>query len=74
MSWKLSRTVLRGGTNSNVGPLLGSETWNDWGLYQFVIKGNKLYQSTGISGQYGIGAFDTDGTYLYDVDGQVFKA
>jgi hypothetical protein len=23
VSWKLSRTVLRGGTNSNVGPLLG---------------------------------------------------
>jgi len=26
VSWKLSRTVLRGGTNSNVGPLLGKKT------------------------------------------------
>ena len=26
VSWKLSRTVLRGGTNSNVGPLLGMKT------------------------------------------------
>jgi putative SOS response-associated peptidase YedK len=26
VSWKLSRTVLRGGTNSNVGPLLGKRT------------------------------------------------
>jgi hypothetical protein len=25
VSWKLSRTVLRGGTNSNVGPLLGEK-------------------------------------------------
>src|SRR5216683_3836411 len=25
VSWKLSRTVLRGGTNSNVGPLLGKK-------------------------------------------------
>jgi hypothetical protein len=29
VSWKLSRTVLRGGTNSNVGPLLGLfEKWH----------------------------------------------
>ena len=26
VSWKLSRTVLRGGTSSNVGPLLGKKT------------------------------------------------
>jgi hypothetical protein len=26
VSWKLSRTVLRGGTNSNVGPLLDQRT------------------------------------------------
>ena len=27
MSWRLSRTVLRGGTNSNVGPLLGRQRY-----------------------------------------------
>jgi hypothetical protein len=27
VSWKLSRTVLRGGTNSNVGPLLGRQRY-----------------------------------------------
>jgi hypothetical protein len=48
--------------------------WNAWGLDQFVIKGNHLYEATGINGEYGIGAFDTNGTDLFDVDGQVFKA
>jgi hypothetical protein len=51
-----------------------SAIWNAWGLDQFVIKGNNLYEATGINGEYGIGAFDTDGTDLFDVDGQVFKA
>jgi hypothetical protein len=51
-----------------------SVIWNAWGLDQFVIKGNHLYEATGINGEYGIGAFDTNGTDLFDVDGQVFKA
>jgi hypothetical protein len=51
-----------------------SGIWNAWGLDHFVIKGNNLYENTGINGEYGIGAFDTDGTNLFDVDGQVFKA
>ncbi len=51
-----------------------SNIWNDWGLNQFVIRGSSLYETTGIAGEYGIGPFDTDGTYLFDVDGQVFKA
>ena len=48
--------------------------WGDWGLDHFVIIGNTLYETTGINGEYGMGAFDTDGTNLFDVDGQVFNA
>src|ERR1035438_292271 len=36
VSWKLSRTVLRGGTNSNVGPLLDMRTGKTKQPYCFV--------------------------------------
>jgi Beta-propeller repeat len=68
--------IALGGTHFvGTGDLYGwNVIWNAWGLDQFVIEGNKLYEATGINGEYGMGAFDTNGTYLFDVDGQVFKA
>src|SRR5205823_10889166 len=44
------------------------------GILHFVITGKGLLESSGISGNFGIGAFDTDGINLYDVNGQVFNA
>jgi len=44
------------------------------GILHFVIVGSSLLQSPGISGLFGLGAFDTDGKNLYDVNGQVFNA
>ena len=43
------------------------------GMLHFVVVGSELLQAPGFSATYGIGSFDTDGTNLYDVDGQVFK-
>ena len=48
MSWKLSRTVLRGGTNSNVGPLLGQNTGRAKQPYCFEINAGKLFAFAGI--------------------------
>jgi hypothetical protein len=39
-----------------------------------VISGKNLLEASGISGLFGIGAFDTNGVNLYDVNGQVFNA
>jgi hypothetical protein len=43
------------------------------GLVRFVIDGNQLLQAPGISSSYGLGAFDSIGTTLYDINGQVFS-
>ena len=48
MSWKLSRTVLRGGTNSNVGPLLGARTGKAKQPYCIEINGGELFAFAGI--------------------------
>jgi hypothetical protein len=44
------------------------------GLDHFVIIQDNLYEAPGISGLYGIGPFDSDGTNLFDVNGQIFNA
>ena len=43
MSWKLSRTVLRGGTNSNVGPLLGKKSGKVRQPYLFEVGEGELF-------------------------------
>src|ERR1017187_120331 len=48
VSWKLSRTVLRGGTNSNVGPLLGKRSGRGRQPYQFGMKDDSLFAFAGI--------------------------
>ena len=65
--------VALGGTHF-VGP---NDVWG-WdfasGLRHFVITSSGLLEAPGIAGSYGIGAIDTNGTNLYDVNGQVFNA
>jgi hypothetical protein len=48
VSWKLSRTVLRGGTNSNVGPLLGQRIGKAKQAYCFEIGEGELFAFAGI--------------------------
>ena len=48
VSWKLSRTVLRGGTNSNVGPLLGQKTAKEKQPYCFEVADGELFAFAGI--------------------------
>ena len=48
VSWKLSRTVLRGGTNSNVGPLLGVRTGKVKKPYCFEVNDGELFAFAGI--------------------------
>jgi putative SOS response-associated peptidase YedK len=48
VSWKLSRTVLRGGTNRNVGPLLGVRTGNAKQPYRFEVHEGELFAFAGI--------------------------
>jgi putative SOS response-associated peptidase YedK len=48
VSWKLSRTVLRGGTNSNVGPLLGAKTANGKQPYCFEVNNGELFAFAGL--------------------------
>ncbi len=48
MSWKLSRTVLRGGTNSNVGPLLGKRMATSKQPYCFEVKLGELFAFAGL--------------------------
>jgi putative SOS response-associated peptidase YedK len=43
VSWKLSRTVLRGGTNSNVGPLLGKRLGKAKQPYCFEVNEGQLF-------------------------------
>jgi hypothetical protein len=44
------------------------------GMLHFVISGNELLEAPGFSGPYGLGAFDSDGKNLFDVNGQVYDA
>ena len=48
MSWKLSRTVLRGGTNGNIGPLLGKRDGKTKQPYCFEINEGELFAFAGI--------------------------
>jgi putative SOS response-associated peptidase YedK len=48
VSWKLSRTVLRGGTNSNVGPLLGARTRAVKQPYCFEVNDGELFAFAGL--------------------------
>ena len=48
MSWKLSRTVLRGGTNSNVGPLLGKKSGKLRQPFHFGMKDGSLFAFAGV--------------------------
>ena len=48
VSWKLSRTVLRGGTNSNVGPLLGKRTATSKQPYCFEVNNGELFGFAGL--------------------------
>jgi hypothetical protein len=48
VSWKLSRTVLRGGTNSNVGPLLDQRIGKTKQPYCFEIVDGTLFAFAGL--------------------------
>ncbi len=48
VSWKLSRTVLRGGTNSNVGPLLDSKFSKGKSPFCFTVADDSVFAFAGI--------------------------
>ena len=48
VSWKLSRTVLRGGTNSNVGPLLGARNGKSKQPYCFEVGEGDVFAFAGL--------------------------
>jgi putative SOS response-associated peptidase YedK len=48
VSWKLSRTVLRGGTNSNVGPLLGARSGTTKQPFCFEVNDGELFGFAGL--------------------------
>jgi putative SOS response-associated peptidase YedK len=48
VSWKLSRTVLRGGTNRKVGPLLDKRTGSSKQPFCFEVKDGELFAFAGI--------------------------
>lgn len=48
MSWKLSRTVLRGGTESDLGPLLDRRTGSTKQPFHFRMKDDSLFAFAGI--------------------------
>ena len=48
VSWKLSRTVLRGGTNSNVGPLLGKRAATGKQPFCFEVNDGELFAFAGL--------------------------
>jgi len=48
VSWKLSRTVLRGGTNSNAGPLLGKRQGSVKQPYCFEVNEGQLFAFAGL--------------------------
>jgi len=52
VSWKLSRTVLRGGTNSNVGPLLGKRTGTLKQPFCFEVNNGELFAFAGLWDQW----------------------
>lgn len=68
--------VALGGTRFvNPSNLYGwQSSYGSTGLLRFVIGSKGMLEAQGINGLFGIGAFDTDGVNLYDVDGQVFNA
>lgn len=48
VSWKLSRTVLRGGTNRKVGPLLGKKTGSAKQPFCFEVGEGELFAFAGL--------------------------
>jgi len=48
VSWKLSRTVLRGGTNRKVGPLLDKRNRTSKQPYCFEVKNGELFAFAGL--------------------------
>jgi hypothetical protein len=48
--------------------------YNAPGIDHFEITAKGLLEAPGIAGAFGLGAFDTDGVNLYDVNGQIFNA
>jgi len=48
VSWKLSRTVLRGGTSRKVGPLLGKKAGKERQPYHFSMKDDALFAFAGL--------------------------
>lgn len=48
VSWKLSRTVLRGGTESHLGPLLGTRAGKAKQPYCFEVDGGQLFAFAGL--------------------------
>jgi hypothetical protein len=48
--------------------------YNASGIDHFEITAKGLLEAPGIAGAFGLGAFDTDGVNLYDVNGQIFNA
>ena len=48
VSWKLSRTVLRGGTNSNVGPLLGQRRVKGKQPFCFEVGNGGIFAFAGL--------------------------
>jgi putative SOS response-associated peptidase YedK len=48
VSWKLSRTVLRGGTSRKVGPLLGQKTGKTKQPYCFEVNEGELFAFAGL--------------------------
>ena len=48
MSWKLSRTVLRGGTRRKVGPLLDSKSSEGKSPYCFTLADDSIFAFAGI--------------------------
>jgi putative SOS response-associated peptidase YedK len=49
VSWKLSRTVLRGGTESDLGPLLDKRAGKTKQPYCFDVNGSQLFAFAGLS-------------------------
>jgi putative SOS response-associated peptidase YedK len=48
VSWKLSRTVLRGGTDGNIGPLLGKRDGKTKQPYCFEVNDGELFAFAGL--------------------------
>ena len=55
--------------------LYGWQTgYNSTGMLHFVLTGNQLLEGPGFPGFYGLGVFASDGSNLFDVNGQVYNA